>query len=75
MSAVLIIKFCYAQCTNISFQILAKATLRGAGRESSHDITLFGDIHYFHGDHVLCAVAVCLCLSTVVAIPSKKDRN
>ena len=67
MSAVLVI--CYAQCTNISFQILAKATLRGAGREERHDVTLFGGIHYFRGEHVLYAVAACFCLSTVVVIP------
>ena len=67
MSAVLVI--CYAQCTNISLQILAKATLRGAGREPRHDVTLFGGIHYFHGEHILYAVAACFCLSTVVAIP------
>ena len=40
MSAVLVM--CYAQCTNISFQILTKTTLRGAGREARHDTTLFG---------------------------------
>ena len=67
MSAVLVI--CYAQCTNISLQILAKATLRGAGREPRHDVTLFGGIQYFHGEHILYAVAACFCLSTVVAIP------
>ena len=67
MSAVLVM--CYAQCTNISFQILAKATLRGAGREPQHNITLFGGIHYLNKEHLIYAVAACFCTSTIVAVP------
>ena len=46
MSAVLVI--CYAQCTNISFQILTKTTLRGAGNELRHTVTLYGASSTFH---------------------------
>ena len=67
MSAVLVI--CYAQCTNISFQILTKTTLRGAGNELRHTVTLYGGIKYFSPEHLVYALAACLCLSTVVAIP------
>ena len=67
MSAVLVM--CYAQCTNISFQILAKATLRGAGSEPKHTVTLFGGISYFSPGHLAYALAACFCLSTIVAIP------
>ena len=67
MSAVLVM--CYAQCTNISFQILAKATLRGPGSKPLHTVTLYGGVHYLSVDHLAYAVAACLCLSTVVAIP------
>ena len=67
MSAVLVI--CYAQCTNISFQILTKTTLRGAGSEPRHTVTLYGGIKYFSPEHLVYALAACFCLSTVVAIP------
>ena len=67
MSAVLVM--CYAQCTNISFQILTKTTLRGAGNEPRHTVTLYGGIKYFSPDHLVYALAACFCLSTVVAIP------
>lgn len=60
---------CYAQCTNISFHILAKTTLKGAGGEVKHDVTLFGGVHYFQKDHLMYAVAACFCLSTIVALP------
>ena len=67
MSAVLVM--CYAQCTNISLQILATSMLRGAGGIPKHEVTLFGGNYYFQGEHLLYAVAACFCLSTVVAIP------
>ena len=67
MSAVLIM--CYAQCTNISFQILTKSTLRGAGGKAIHNVTFFGGIQYFQKDHVLYALPACFCLATIVAIP------
>ena len=67
MSAVLVM--CYAQCTNISLQILAKATLKGAGRESKHEVTLFGGVRYFHTEHLVYALPACVCLFTVVAVP------
>ena len=67
MSAVLVM--CYAQCTNISLQILATTTLRGAGREVRHHVTLFGGVDYFQKEHLQYAVAACLCMFTVVALP------
>ena len=67
MSAVLVM--CYAQCTNISFQILTKTTLRGAGNEPVHTVTLYGGVEYFSSDHRVYALAACFCLSTIVAIP------
>lgn len=67
ISALLVM--CYAQCTNISFHILAKTTLKGAGGEAKHDVTLFGGIHYFQKDHLVYALAACFCLSTLVSLP------
>ena len=67
MSAVLVM--CYAQCTNISFQILTKTTLRGAGNEPVHSVTLYGGVKYFSSEHLVYALAACFCLSTIVAIP------
>lgn len=67
MSAVLVM--CYAQCTNISLQILAKTKLRGAGREPLHDVTLFGGVNYFQTEHLVYAFPACICLLTIVAVP------
>ena len=67
MSAVLIM--CYAQCTNISFQILTKSTLRGAGGKAIPDVSFFGGIQYFQKDHLMYALPACFCLVTIVAIP------
>ena len=67
MSAILIM--CYGQCTEVSFQILTKATLRGAGRRVVHDVTYLGGIHYMSREHLLYALPALACVFTIIVPP------
>ena len=67
LSAFLVI--CYAQCTKISFHILASVTLTGQGGTSGIQVSVFGGIPYFTGKHLAYAIPACICLLTIVTIP------
>ena len=67
MSTILIM--CYGQCTEISFQLLTKAALRGAGRKVVHDVTYLGGMHYMKREHLLYALPALACVSTIIALP------
>ena len=67
LSAFLVI--CYAQCTKISFHILAPVTLTGEGGCSGIRVSVFGGIPYFTGKHLAYAIPACICLLTIVTIP------
>ena len=60
---------CYAQCTKVSFQILASVTLTGKGGTAGPRVSGFGGIDYFRGKHLAYAIPAYVCLTTIVAIP------
>ena len=69
LSAFLII--CYAQSAQVAFFILTKATLTGNLNSSPRyiDVTYYGGLPYFKGEHLYFAVPAVIVLITLVTLP------
>ena len=69
ISALLIIS--YAQCANVSFQILDSETLKGKGLHSNMKVvSLNGSVEYFHREHLPYAIPAIFVLVLTIIPPS-----
>lgn len=69
ISALLIIS--YAQCANVSFQILDSETLQGKGlRPYEKVVSLNGSVKYFHPEHLPYAIPAIFVLFLTIIPPS-----
>ena len=67
LSAFLII--CYMESARVSFFILSRNTLRGAGGASGPDVALYSGDAYFEGKHLLYGIPAIIILIVIAILP------
>ncbi len=64
------IVICYAECVRVSFFILRKTTLRGAGDSTGPTVAFYGGYNYLEKDHIMYAIPAIISLASITFFPA-----